>query len=374
VTRILHIVLNEFKPDNRVLKQCRTLVDAQYDVSIAALWKADRKQFELIDGVKVFRYKLKTAFFPKLNIFLIFKYIEFTIYILKNFRSVNVIHCHDLGPLPIAFLIKMLFHKKLKIIYDAHEYQCHRHNITTISRNISYFLERTLTPRVNAFITVSNSISKCYGADYAIDAPTVILNVPGFQSKPKSNLLRTIHKIPVNHTIFLYQGLLGYGRGIENILAAMKKLKDHPVSFVFMGYGPLSEDIIKSSYSSQNIFFQSAVSQSVLLDYTASADYGVNLTVNTCLSRYYALPNKLFEYTMAGIPSIVSDHYERATFVKQNNVGHVVEDNNIDAIVETFKKVSTCDSSQFNASVQNVALQYNWEIESRKLLDLYARL
>jgi hypothetical protein len=65
---------------------------------------------------------------------------------------------------------------------------------------------------------------------------------------------------------------------------------------------------------------------------TSSADYGLNITENTCLSRYYALPNKIFEYVMARIPIIVSNDYERGRFVKENQIGFVVENTEINSI------------------------------------------
>ena len=92
-----------------------------------------------------------------------------------------------------------------------------------------------------------------------------------------------------------------------------------------MGYGSLLKEVKKAAKNYSNIFFQDAVPLDEIQKYTSSADYGLNITENTCLSRYYALPNKLFEYTMARIPIIVSNDYERGKFVKENQVGFVVE-------------------------------------------------
>ena len=374
MTSVLHVVLNEFKPDHRVLKQCKSLVHAKYDVSVAALAKTDGIQRETIDGVDVHRLKLITSKLSKLRLFQFIKYIEFSIILFRRFSHVSVIHCHDIGPLPIAFFAKIILRWEIFIVYDSHEYQCHRHNSTFFSSIIIYFIERLLTPRVDTFITVSDSIAKWYQTDYKIDLPEVILNTPEYRSSFKTDILRFHHNIPKDHKIFLYQGLLGSGRGIENILCAMEFLKDQPISFVFMGYGPLANIIIEQSEIFPNIYYQRSVPQTDLLNYTASADFGVNLTINTCLSRYYALPNKLFEYSMARIPCIVSDHYERANFVQQNDIGYVIEDDNIDEIVRAFNMASTQDSSSFINNLDDVCQKYNWQNESIKLLNLYSRL
>ena len=44
-----------------------------------------------------------------------------------------------------------------------------------------------------------------------------------------------------------------------------------------------------------------------LMDYTASCDIGWGLIKNCGVSNYFSLPNKLFEYSLAGLPTIISN-------------------------------------------------------------------
>lgn len=372
--KILHIVLNEFKPDNRVLKEAITLVDNNYDVSIAALMKNNRKEFEDLNGVKLFRLKLLTDRFSNNPFFQVFKYIEYTYRLVKKFNDINTIHCHDVGPLPVAFLYKLLKNRNLKVIYDAHEYEAYTHNLKGAKKLFIQIVEKLFVKKVDSMVTVSESIAVAYSKEYNIEKPTVIYNAPKYELIKGSNVFREKFNIPKENTIFLYQGLLGKGRGIENVLTAFEQLKDEEVSVVFMGYGPFKEEIEKASTKNPNIFYQPFVHPDELLKYTASADYGLNLTVNTCLSRYYALPNKLFEYCVAKIPSIVSDHHERGKFVRENEIGFVVNDNDIDDFILKIKKAHEIDKSYFSNNLEKVAKKYNWETESKKLLELYRSL
>jgi glycosyltransferase involved in cell wall biosynthesis len=116
-------------------------------------------------------------------------------------------------------------------------------------------------------------------------------------------------------TIFLYQGGLGKGRGIEILLSAFVKNSNLTQAIIFMGYGPLEKEITLLAEEHENVFFHHAVSQSDLLSFTSSADVGVLFYENNCLNHYYCSPNKMFEYLMAGIPVITSNLFE----IKKNS-------------------------------------------------------
>jgi len=92
------------------------------------------------------------------------------------------------------------------------------------------------------------------------------------------------------------------------------------------------------------------------------------------LSRYYALPNKLFEYVMARIPLIVSNDYERGNFVKNKKIGFVTKDTDLKSIKDVIIKSLNYDKSFFFENLNKVAKEYNWNLESKKLINIYSNL
>ncbi|GAG81946.1 unnamed protein product, partial [marine sediment metagenome] len=160
-------------------------------------------------------------------------------------------------------------------------------------------VEKTLIRFVDATITVSNSIAEAYAKRYRISKPALVLNCPPHTIVKKNNKFREKFGIPESKMIFLYQGGLSHGRGIEMLLEAFQRIDQNRVVLILMGYGPLEEKIKKISNQSSNIFLHPAVSPEELWEYTGSADIGVVAMKNTCLNHYYCLPNKFFEYAMA---------------------------------------------------------------------------
>lgn len=290
-----------------------------------------------------------------------------------DFSLYNFIHCNDIGTLPIGFLAKKL-NKKIKIIYDAHEYETEKNNLHGFQKIFLKLLEKLLIKHADAVITVSDAIADEYVRLYGIKKPALVLNTPPFQEIEKKNIFRETFGIRSDQTIFLYQGGLSKGRGIEVLLEAFETLSSPEHVIVFMGYGPLQQLIEEKAAQCASIFFHPAVSPDVLLDYTSSADVGISMIENVCLSYYYCLPNKMFEYLMAEIPVIVSNLYEMKMIVKNNHIGVVAEENSVLGLQKAIMDITQMDRSELRNNIQRIKHLYNWEQQENVLLQLYAEL
>jgi glycosyltransferase involved in cell wall biosynthesis len=96
---------------------------------------------------------------------------------------------------------------------------------------------------------------------------------------------------------------------------------------VFLGGGPLRDRLreqVSAEAVSDRVRFVAPVPPDRLLPVTAGATVGVSLLQATCRNHEYALPNKLFEYLMAGLPVVVSDLPEMGGLAREYDVGRVV--------------------------------------------------
>lgn len=367
-----HITLTPFKNESRLLKQTTTLLHHHVfsEVHIIALWEPGLNEHEQTSsGAIVRRFKLKSRGLATSLPFQLIKYIEFILKCLIYFYKykINVVNCHSLGLLPIGFLAKLFLNTKL--IYDAHELETERNGLFGIRKILSKFIERRLINRVDLTIVVGDMIADHYANEYSIVRPTVVLNAPYKVSIKKSDLLRQELGIEKNKEIYLYQGMLTEGRGIELILSAFSSgeiNKDKVV--VFMGYGSFDTLISDYALKNENIYLANAVSPDVVLNYTASANYGVSLIEPICLSYRYCLPNKLFEYLMVGIPVIVSNLPEMRKVIEHSKSGYILEEFSVDALVQVINSSSTLDSNQI------VSEKYTWDYQELVMLKSYKEL
>lgn len=368
--KIANIVLNDFTNDSRVLKITKSLTVFGFEPVVVAMHNDGLIEKETQQGVKVERIKLVSRPWPKWKLVQLIKYFEFVFRAFVRFRDVDIIHCNDLSALPVGLLIK-LFGRGKKVIYDCHEYETETNGLNGVEKKATSWLERKLIHYADAVITVSDSIANEYSRLYNIKKPHLVLNCPAYRDQPKRNLFREKLGIKHDQTIFLYQGGLSKGRGIELLLEAFSGVKSDKNVLVCMGYGPLESYIQEYAKQQPNIFFHSAVSPDVLLNYTSSADYGILFYEDTCLNHRYCSPNKIFEYLMAGLPVLTSNLFEMRRLVEAEDVGIVAEENTVEGFKTSVDVSLNQDYEVIRQNVMTARTKYCWEEQEKILKEIY---
>ncbi len=382
----LHVSLTNLKNESRVLKETNSLsVHNIFNmIYIVGLHEDGVELEESIDKKRLItRIKLKSRILPKNLFSQSLKYLEFTFQVLYKYRKKNikVVNIHSLGLLPVGILFKFFY--KTKLIYDAHEYETEIQGLMGVRKKLSKIIEKTFIKYCDKTIVVSESIENEYKRLYPnLSKPSVVLNTPIYKKIEKKDLFREKLGIATNKTIFLYQGNLSRGRGIETLIETFKDLNannqqlttNNIPCIVFMGYGPLEETIKQESKQHENIYFYPAVNPDILLDYTSSADFGISTIEDSCLSYRYCLPNKMFEYLMAEIPVIVSNLDEMKRLVKENGIGVVAKENTPTGLKKAIEEIVMLNKTKLQKNIQKVKHIYNWEEQEKVLLQIYKEL
>lgn len=368
-------VLNDFINDNRVLREAISLRDDGYSVTICALHEKGLPEHEEAHAIPVHRVRLTSKAWPKIMFIQFLKYLEFIFRAVLSYRNTDIVHCNDLNTLPVGVLIKLL-KRNTKIVYDAHEYEINTgSNQSKFHIRMLYYFEKALISYADRVITVSEGIADEYRRLYSLTDNVVVMNCPPHLDIPvKHNIFRERFDIPESTLIFLYQGGLYRHRGIEEIVEVFTNLNDEHKMVVFMGYGPLKDYIVEAQSKTGNIIHIDAVTPEVLLSYTNSADCGILLYPNSCLSHYYCLPNKLFEYAMAEIPIIASDLYELRKKVLGSNIGYIVIENDVQNFSRVVSSITPEDLHKLHQNLVTFKLNHNWETQVTIFKNVYQQL
>ena len=371
---ILHISLTELRNASRVLKICKTVSKLNKShVYIAAYHGEGLNEKEINDNVEISRFKLITRNCSKSFLIQGVKYLEFSYKIMRYYRSKNIkiVSVHSVGLLPLGFLLKLLF--RTKLIYDTHELETETEGDLGLRQKINKQVERIFIKFVDHTFVVGENISKWYDSVYKINS-TVIYNAPFYKEVENTKLFHEIFNLRDDQIIVLYQGGLSKGRGVISVLNTFLNRENDNVVVIFMGSGPLKEEIIKAANISQNIFFHEAVSPENLLRYTCSADIGIHMIFNTCLNHFYCMPNKLFEYTMAGLALMVSNMKEMEEFVVLNKNGAVLNSFLYDDISKSIDVLIESNICEIKENSLIAAKKYNWDVQEPKIIGVYNSL
>jgi glycosyltransferase involved in cell wall biosynthesis len=296
-------------------------------------------------------------------------YFQIVRFCMKNRPA--IINAHSLTVLPLGALLKSLWNGKL--IYDAHELETETNESKGIRKKIAKKLESFFIRKADHVIVVGELIRKWYLDAYHIKKISVIKNIP--ESTPifkQNTLLRKKLKLTQGEILFLYVGSLEYGRGISLLLKVFEIL-DRQYHLAFMGYGSYTDLIKKISVTRSNIHYIDAVPVSEVLDLISGADVGICLIENTCLSYYYCLPNKSFEYLAAGIPFISSDFPELVNEFKAKDVCWFAS-LETDALIKLIKAITPDVIDNKRQNVINTRSEWQWKHEEKEYLQIFGNI
>jgi glycosyltransferase involved in cell wall biosynthesis len=321
--RVCIVVLNTFVGDSRVEKTASTLSRAGAHVEVIARHGPGLPVEEARDGYLVRRIPLRGPI-RRNTIRRIALFIEFVIKARRYVRGADTVWCNDLGAIMMARLWKLTLRGRRRYVYDSHEFAINDRPFESRWSIFAKWVAEALSIRVaNAVVCVSPSIADEYARMYRIKRPHLVLNCPPFEERRRTVHLRVACGVAADQQLFLYQGGFSRGRGLEMAMDAFESRADNRAVLVLMGSGELEEEIRARASRCERIRFHPAVSSCELSQWTSSADCGLCLTEDTCLNHKWCLPNKLFQYLMAGLPVIAFGTLEVRQLVERYRIGIV---------------------------------------------------
>jgi glycosyltransferase involved in cell wall biosynthesis len=371
--KILHISNTDILSDSRILKEIESLSLLPLVSLFAVGIKTDNSKVVVNGGYFICKFvKIHSRILSKLPkaIRYFFEIIEFTLKIVLYGISIKpgIVHCHDTFALPSGVILKLL--TNCKVVYDAHELESSKNSQNIFLSKSTLLIERICWSKIDLFISVSNSIIDWYMSKFGFKNSVLVLNSPLYDKdfifeKKYNNYLRDYFNIPIGQKLYIYLGVLGYGRGIDIYLNTFVNFKSDN-HLIFLGSGDMDCEIKNYSLKYPNIHLHPPVSHNLVVPIVASADFGLCLIENVSLSDYYCLPNKLFEYAFAGISVIGSNFPEISDVIDKHQLGLTCEPSAV-ALSNVIKYISE-ENKNFVSSNLSVL---DWSSQSKRLNSAY---
>lgn len=363
--KVLITFLGNIDYDTRCNNLYNTLSSEGFDVEFIGFdWLTEN--FTSVKGKKTV-YKLSKR---PLSIFFYFKFYSLLKLqlIIKKF---DIIFAEDLYCLPVCAIVGKL--KKAKIIYDCRElfgFLAGLKNKKLVQKFWSS-IEKLFIRKADLVITTGEMDSEFIRNHYKIKNDLVVRNLPIHKKTDSPFDYHTALNIEKSKKVLLYQGVVLHGRGLNMIFNFLQSTDDFVLAVAGGGemlsyYRELAEKL----HINNKVFFIGKIPQDKLINYTAGAWLGLALIENISLSYYYALPNKLFEYIMAGIPVISTDLPQMKKIIDDYQVGLTVRENDIEQLKQVLNKLKS-DVSYYNQLKENckrASQTLNWEKETVPLL------
>lgn len=379
-------VLGVARTDFRVMREATALIEAGFSVSIVDIeGEAQRPATEDIQGICV-RHVLMPGWyistrFPWSLLKAALMFFRTTLRLVCT--SADIYHAHDECALPACYIAARLHRKPL--VFDAHELPLCEKPLSQMSVSqrsmyplLTYLFLRML-PYCAKVITTSPLYAKEIRRSYNCLEVSLIRNFPVYRSVPKSNRLREHFGLSPDVRIALYQGYIQPDRGMDRLVRAAPYLEPDIV-VVMMGKGDNAtllqlESLIASEEVADRVKIMLPVPYEELLDWTASADIGLTiLPPDYSQSIRMTLPNKLFEYLMAGLPVLTSPLDAIVEVIKTYDVGQIVSSlapEDVGAGINVMLSDQVALARMSRNALEAARHEFHWEKESQQLIGLY---
>ncbi len=279
---------------------------------------------------------------------------------------------NDWNTLPIALRLQREFGGQ--VVYDTHEFAIDEYNQKLLWRLLRKPLVREIESdgiaSAAAIMTVSKGISAGLQVAYGLEKePYVVRNVPSYEEVAD-------HKL-TNDFRVLYHGVVAPGRGLEMCIEAASLWRK---GITFSIRGPVVSDYesqlrahIKKWGVEDKVELLPPVPMPDLVSEAAPFDIGLFALPGHSKHNQYALPNKLFEYIMAGLCVCLSDLPEMKRIVEETGTGVIIASETAVAIAQAIDKLDVETVARHRANARLAAKDLCWENESKKLLEIAER-
>src|SRR5256714_9335424 len=326
-------VLERVRTDGRVLREAVALVEEGFAVSIVDIeGELSCPVEEDIHGIHVKHIVMPSWFNYSWHFnpwFLVTAIKMLFRCILQLIQTpADIYHVHDAKALPACYIAALLRRKPL--IFDAHELPVDDTSIRWRGlTRVSRYLLAGIVPHCAGVITVSPPIAHEISKRYHYPKVSLIRNTLAYKTVPRSDRLRQHLGLGQEVLIALYQGNIQPDRQLDRLVRAAAFLEQNKV-IVLMGKGIGSTSVELEALASREgvadrVKILPPVPYEELLESTTSADIGLIVySPGQSSNVKMCLPNKLFEYLMAGLPVLASPLDAVADVISTYDVGHTV--------------------------------------------------
>ncbi|WP_052888716.1 glycosyltransferase [Thermogemmatispora carboxidivorans] len=384
-----HVVMLRFAPalgDARLWRTATALKEAGLQVTIVDVVRSRTSPHEEIhQGIRLKHIVMPAWFIPaRFKPWFLVKLLRINIlsalHLLRE--EADIYHSFVEHALLAAYVAARLRRKPL--IFDSPELPLSDRavqrwpRLLAIARRVLGYLVR----RSQGVIAVSPPIVSLIEREYGGQRVTLLRNVPPYRQVARTNLLREKLGLSSETRIALYQGNLQENRGLDLLVRAAPFLEPDVV-IVMLGAArepthQKLQKLISELGVEQRVKLLPPVPYEELLTWTASADLGLTLLPpDYSLSIRYCLPNKFFEYLMAGLPVLSSQLDVIAELIQAHQLGVVEPSLDPATVAATINRVIH-DQEALERMRQHALeiahREFNWNREQFHLFELYEAL
>ena len=379
--RCLMLLDNPYRPDQRPKREIATLIAAGWSIVLVC-----EKAHGLPDVVDQDGLEIRRVDAPwrgrVVSIDARSKQDAFIDYLRKEWcDGFDVVHCHDWLTLPVgARAAKVL---GARLVYDAHEYFAgmsrpgKRQGLRSRVRQwVRRRRENRALRAVDLLITVSPLIGTWFRERRGFRGKiTILRNMPDWTTVPTPDAgLRSRLRIPAEAPLLVHCGNIRFeSRRVDVVVGALAGSGQCHLLCVGDGEVDRLIALARESGVEGRVHHLSAVPNAELLGVLAACDLGVSVLQPDVPNHEAALPNKLFEYLLAGIPVLGSPIQCQRQFLEEEGAGWSMAELSPASCAETLR-AAVSELGRVRGRISDQRGRFAWSSQEPALVNAYLDL
>lgn len=285
----------------------------------------------------------------------------------------DAFHANDWNTLPIAAEAARAVGGRF--VFDDHEYAPlefdNRRGWELLYSPMIRHMVGKYAPRAGAMITVAPAIAERYRREFGLD-PVVLMNAP-----PAAG------QLPPKETDFERVRLIHHGgalpvRQLEGMIRALAACdRRYSLNFMLTGSDPAYLDYLKRTadeLTPGRVTFLDPVAPQNVLGRIREFDMGIYNLPPVNFVHEVALPNKFFDFIVAGMPVCIGPSPSMAEIVRSYDLGCIARSFDPADVAAALNGLTPGRFAEMQEGARRAAREINAEGEMRKLTEIYDRL
>ncbi len=249
-------------------------------------------------------------------------------------QSISILHCRSLFPGIIALLVKIIFRKDIKIIYDNRgvyideEIYKNHWKANGIKEIITRKIEKLLLKKCDAQVVVSNCFKSYIVRENIREIEDIEKKTFVITNGTKSNCTQILKKKDKNSIVGVFLGSAAKWQNLNGIIELVKAsiIISKSLRYKIITYNvAVYENVIKKSELDNNRIKIESLEPHETQRALSTCSFGILLRENNLINNV-ASPLKFAEYLSAGLPVLISKGIgDTEEIIKKYNVGVVVK-------------------------------------------------
>lgn len=282
----------------------------------------------------------------------------------------DVVHAHDFPVLELA--AELAARWEAALVYDSHEWWSGRRREqrpTPVADRRECAMERRLGAGAAAVLTVSEGIAERFRGWGWQHVHVVRNSFPGgfprgAGADPSAAGAPAAPKEPSG---MVYAGRIGFGRDLDAAIAATSL--DFPLTLI----GPVDPGYAGGLKLEAGVAVLPGVAPDDVDRVLREVGLALVTLEDSCANHRLALPNKLFHAVRAGVPVVAADLPEMGRLVREHGIGTLYRPGDAGSLRRAVQQARD-GYPQYVAAVRANRAQLSWEVDERRLLEVYAGL